>query len=140
MATQTFSGARAIFSINSVPVAYAASVNMGEEIQYEPVDVLNLLEVREHVPVGYTCTLSANMFRVVGQSIKRLGIMPRQEEILTSGELEATIQDVITRQTIALATGVKCSGHTWDISARGVVAENVNFVVIRMLDEFEVPA
>lgn len=140
MASQTFSGARAIFMINAVPVAFAGGVSLGEEINYEPVDVLNLLEVREHVPVAYTCTLSATMFRVVGQSLKRLGILPRQEEIIMSGDLEAAIQDVVTRQTVSLVQGVRCSGHTWDITARGLVSEAVSFVCVRILDEAENPA
>lgn len=139
-ASKTFSGARAVFLINSVPVAFAGGVGGEEQIDYEPVDVLALLEVREFVPVAYRSSLSAQVFRVVGDSLKKLGILPRQEEIITSGDLEAAVQDVVTRQTICLFQGVRCSGHTWDITARGIVQENVSFVSIRVLDEFENPA
>lgn len=139
-ASKTFSGARAVFLINSVPVAFAGGVSGEEMIDYEPVDVLALLEVREFVPVAYRTSLNAQVFRVVGDSLKKLGILPRQEEIITSGDLEAAIQDVVTRQTIALFQGVKCAGHSWDVTARGIVQENVNFVSIRVLDEFENPA
>jgi len=34
---------------------------------------------------------------------------------------------------------VRCSGHTFDITARGIVQENVTFVAIRTVDEFENP-
>lgn len=139
-ASKTFSGARAVFLINSVPVAFAGGVSGEEQIDYEPVDVLALLEVREFVPVAYRTSLNAQVFRVVGDSLKKLGILPRQEEIITSGDLEAAVQDVVTRQTICLFQGVRCSGHTWDITARGIVQENVSFVSIRVLDEFENPA
>ncbi len=139
-ASKTFSGARAVFLINSVPVAFAGGVSGEEMIDYEPVDVLALLEVREFVPVAYRTSLNAQVFRVVGDSLKKLGILPRQEEIITSGDLEAAIQDVVTRQTIALFQGVRCAGHSWDVTARGIVQENVNFVSIRVLDEFENPA
>ena len=137
-ASQTFSGARALFLINSVPVAFAGGVSGSEEIDYEPVDVLNLLEVREHVPVAYRTTLSAQVFRVVGQSLKQLGIMPNQSDIITTDDLEAAVQDTVTGNTIALFQGVRCAGHTFDITARGIVQENVNFVTIRVLDESEV--
>lgn len=139
-ASKTFSGARAVFLINSVPVAFAGGVSGEEMIDYEPVDVLALLEVREFVPVSYRTSLSAQVFRVVGDSLKKLGILPRQEEIITSGDLEAAIQDVVTRQTICLFQGVRCTGHSWDVTARGIVQENVNFVSIRVLDEYENPA
>lgn len=139
-ASKTFSGARAVFLINSVPVAFAGGVSGEEMIDYEPVDVLALLEVREFVPVAYRTSLNAQVFRVVGDSLKKLGILPRQEEIITSGDLEAAIQDIVTRQTIALFQGVRCAGHSWDVTARGIVQENVTFVSIRVLDEFENPA
>lgn len=137
-ASQTFSGARALFLINSVPVAFAGGVSGSEEIDYEPVDVLNLLEVREHVPVAYRTTLSAQVYRVVGQSLKQLGIMPQQDDIIVSDDLEAAVQDTVTGSTIALFQGVRCAGHTFDITARGLVQENVTFVSIRVLDESEV--
>ena len=138
-ASKTFSGARAVFLINSVPIAFAGGVSGEENTSYEPVDVLALLEVREFVPVGYLTSLNAQVFRVVGSSLKQLGILPKQEDIITSGDLEAAIQDVVTRQTMALFQGVRCAGHTWDVTARGIVQENVSFVSIRVLDESEVP-
>lgn len=139
MASNTFSGARAVFLIDGVPVAFAGGVSGEEMVDYEPVDVLALLEVREHVPVAYRTSLNAQVFRVVGQSLKKLGILPRQEDIITSGDLEAAVQDTVTSNTIALFQGVRCSGHTFDITARGIVQDNVSFVSIRVLDEFENP-
>jgi hypothetical protein len=141
MASATFGGARAIFLINAVPVAFAGGVSGEEMVDYEPVDVLNLLEVKEHVPTAYRTSLNAQVFRVVGESLKKLGILPRQEDIITSGDLEAAIQDDprVTGQTIALFQGVRCSGHTFDVTARGIVQDNVSFVSIRVLDEYENP-
>lgn len=139
-ASFTFSGARAIFMINSQPVGFAGGVSGEEMVDYEPVDVLNLLEVREFVPVAYRTSLNAQIFRVVGQSLKALGILPRQEDIITSGDLDAAVQDNVTGQTIALFQGVRCSGHSFDVTARGIVMENVSFVSIRVFDEFELPA
>lgn len=106
---------------------------------YEPVDVLDLLEVREYVPTAYRCTLSAQIFRVVGQSLKRLGIFPQEQNILTSGDLTAVLEDNLTGSITAQFEAVKCSEHSWDTTARGLVSENVNFVTIRVKDEFDIP-
>ena len=139
MASQTFSGARAIFSIGTVQVGFAGGVSGEEMIDYEPVDVLDLLEVQEHVPVAYRTSLNAQIFRVVGNSLKARGIMPVQSDIITSGDLEASIKDNVTNNTLQLFQGVRCSGHSFDITARGIVQENVPFVAIRVIDEFELP-
>ena len=106
---------------------------------YEPIDVLDLLEVKEFVPVAYRATLSAQIFRVIGKSLKALGIFPTEDNILTSGDLTAAIEDKLTGNTMQLWESVKCSEHAFDVTARGVVSENVSFVAIRVRDEFERP-
>lgn len=138
-ASDTFSGARALFSIDGNIVAFAGGVSGEEMVDYEAVDVLSFLEVKEHVPVAYRASLNAQVFRVVGSSLKQRNIMPLQDNIITSKDLLATIQDKITNNVIALFTGVRCSGHTFDVTARGVVQENVTFVAIKVQDESEIP-
>jgi hypothetical protein len=146
MAANVFSGARAIFVINNQPVGYAGGVSGSESIDYEPVDVLDLLEVKEFVPVAYRATLSAQIFRVIGKSLKALGIFPSPASadnginILTSGDLTCQIQDRLQNQTMAQFEQCKCSEHSFDVTARGITSENVTFVTIRMKDEFEIPA
>jgi len=144
MATETFSGARAIFKIDHIPVGFAGGVSGEEVIDYEPVNVLNMLEVREHVPVAYRCSLNAQVFRVINSPLKRFGdtaqaIFPVQSQILYTGELVASIEDKLHEGVIAAQfEGVKASGHTFDVSARGLVSENVSFVAIRVKDESEI--
>ena len=139
----TFSGSRAVFFVGDTPVAFAGGVSGEEMIDYEPVDVLNLLEVKEHVPVAYRTSLNSQIFRLVGKSLKQRGILPAQADILSSGALNAAIRDSEGKadkdatETIQLFEGVRCSGHSWDVTARGIVQENVTFVAIRVKDEFD---
>jgi len=132
---QVFSGARARFYYNSIPIGYAAGVSGEESVDYEPVEVLDLLEVREHVPVAYRVTLSAQMFRIVGDSLKQQGIFPKPEDVITSNAMSAHIEDKVKKLSPAAFTGVRCAGHSFDVTARGIVSENVNFVAIRVKDE-----
>ena len=134
----SFFGARALFLVNSVEIGFAGGVSGEETIDYEPVDVLGLLEVREYVPVAYRASLNAQIFRIVGNSLKKQNIMPKEDDILTSGDLSCAIQDKLTKQTIALFQQCKCSGHTWDTTARGITSENTTWVCIRVKDESEV--
>ena len=140
MAANVFSGARARFKVDGQIVGFAAGVSGSEAIDYEPVDVLDLLEVREFVPVAYRCTLSAQVFRVIGKSLKALGIFPKEDNILTSGDLTCTVEDKLTGETMSQFEACKCSEHAFDITARGIVSENVTFVTIRLKDEFDIPA
>ena len=141
---EVFSGARARFKINGIQVAYAGGVSAEEMVDYQPVDVLGLLEVREWVPVAYRCSLSAQVFRVVGSPLKKFGeagvsIFPKQDDILTSGDLTASLEDTLnTGSVVASFEQVKAAGHTWDTGARGIVSENISFVAIRTKDEAEV--
>jgi hypothetical protein len=140
-APQVFSGPRALFYVNRTPIGYAANVSGEETIDFEPVEVLNLLEVREHVPVAYRCNLNAAVFRIVGYSIKKMGIMPKLQEIITSVGMSASIEDAVpvsgTRQNMSFFQGVRCAGHTWDTTARGLTSDNVTFVAIKVTDESE---
>lgn len=138
MASNTFSGARAIFLIDNVPLAYAGGMSGEEMVEHEPVEVLGLLEVREHVPVAYRTSLNAQLFRVVQESIKALGILPNIENIITSDDLTAAVQDIVTRDTVSLFQGVRCAGQTFDITANGLVQSNVSFVATKLFDESQI--
>lgn len=141
-----FTGARARFSINGIKVGYAKNVAGREEIQYEPVEVCDNIEVEEHAPVAYRVSMSASVFRIVGKTLKSLGWFPSVGanteahllNILNSGELTATIEDSATGKLLATVEQVKVASRNFSIDARGVVGEDVEFVAIRMKDESEV--
>lgn len=138
MASRGFAGARARFKINGEKVAFAGGVSGEEVTDYENMDVLDLIETLEYVAVGYRASLQANIFRVVGQSLKVLGIYPKERNILTSGDLEASIEDTVISRTAELFQGVKATSRNFDIGARAQATQNVSFVAIRVMDESEV--
>ena len=140
--SQVFTGTRARFKIDGNVIGFAGGCSAEEMVDYEPVDVLDLLEVREFVPVSYRCSMNAQVFRVVGSPLKQYGdakfsVFPKEDNILTTGELTASVEDSLTGTPIMSLQGVKCTGHSWDITARGLVSENVGFVAVRALDEAE---
>jgi len=139
MPTNVFSGPRAKFKIDGRIIGFAGGVSGSESIDYEPIDVLDLLEVREYVPVAYRASLNAQIFRVIGSSLKALGIFPTLENILTSGDLTCTVEDRQTGNTAMQFEQCKAADHSFDISARGIVSENVTFVTVRLRNEFERP-
>lgn len=141
-----FTGARARFSIDGVKVGYARNVAVTEEIQYDPVEVLDNVEVEEYVPVAYRVTFTASQFRIIGETVKSLGFFPANganteehlENILISGDLNATVEDTKTGKIFATLEQVKVASHNWTIDARGVVGEDLTFVAVRVKDESEI--
>lgn len=140
-----FTGARARFLINGVKVGYARNVNVSEEIQYDPIEVLDNIEVEEYAPIAYRVTFTASMFRIIGETLKSQGWFPPNgantgehlENILVTGDLTATVEDSKTGKIFATLEQVKIQSHNWTVDARGVVGEDVTFNAIRARDESE---
>lgn len=128
-------GAKAIFRINGVQIAYASNVSYNENIQLEEVNVLDKIETLEHAEVGYRVDMSCTTFRVQNQSVKQLGIMPRLEDILTSGELTAEIIDRATNSVLLLMEGVKLESRATNVDARGLMTETWSFKGRKSSDE-----
>jgi hypothetical protein len=143
---RVFTGARARLLINGVKVGYARNCSGREEIQYEPIKVLDNIQVQEHVPVSYVVSFSAGFVRLVGETVKSLGYFPtlgsnpadHLKNILTSGALTITIEDNQTGSIFMTLEQAKASSNNWSIDAQGVVGYDMEFVAIRMRDESEV--
>lgn len=134
------SGARARLQINGVTVMYATNVSYGEEIAMEPVEPLDQLDVAEFVPTAYRVNFSAQMVRVVTNTVKNRDgviIFPRLEDILTAGEMTASILDGPTDNVIANIERVRATRYSSSIQARAIVFEDVEFVAIRIRNESE---
>jgi len=140
-------GARVRFSMAGKRIGYARNVTVNETLNYEPIEVLDNLEVEEHVPTGYVVSMSASMFRLIGDTLKSEGLFPSNgkdaEEhlsnvLLQSGIMTATLEDSKTGNVFSEVSNVKITSHNWSIDARGVVGEDVEFVGIRVSDESEI--
>jgi hypothetical protein len=140
---RVFTGARARFLLNGKKVGYATNVSGSEEITYEPIEVLDNLQVEEYAPTGYRVSFTASMVRIVGESVKsagwfpKLGTSPEEhlKNVLLSGDLAATIEDNKTKKILLTVEQVKLASHNFTINARGIVGQDMTFVAIRMRDE-----
>lgn len=141
-----YTGARARFSVGGKKVGWATSVSCSEEIQYDEAEVLDNIQVQEHVAVRYRASLQMSQIRIVGKTLKSDGFFPKlganAEEhlrnILTNGDLVATLEDNETGELIATYEQVKVASHNWTVNATGIVGEDVSFVAIRVKDESEI--
>lgn len=139
MATKTLTGARGVLKINGQPIALATGCSFNESINYEPIHVLDLLEVEEFCEVSYDASFSCETMRVMGGSPTQQGIFPHVDllSVLNQPELICELYDVITNQLIVRVEGIKPNGNSFDVRAGAAVANNLTFVCKRILDVSE---
>ena len=144
---KTFTGARARLSVEGVPVGYATGCSGSETIRYEPIEVLDNIQVEEYVPVAYEVTFSAEFVRIVGKTPKGDGFFPKVggttadhlKNILTGGDLTITLEDTQDPATnVMTLEQAKVTSHNWRVNARGVVGHDMTFVAVRMGDENDI--
>ncbi len=141
-----FSGARARMLIDGVPFGFAINVAGSEEIQYDPVEVLDNIEVQEHVPIAYRVTLSASKVWVINETLKQAGFFPkggaspteRLRNILNQRDLTVLIEDSQRNEFFYVYEQVRIATHNWQIAARAIVNQDVTFVAVRAKDVSEV--
>lgn len=137
-------GARSRFSLTGQLFAFATGVDVQEEIQYDPVDVLGDIRVKEWVPVAYRVNnFTANRFRSTTEGLKSLALFPKAGSnsaehllnILNQEDTVATLEDVPTSTTYAHLEGVRIGARGISVTPRGIVGINVSFVATVMRDE-----
>lgn len=139
-------GARARFSLNGVKIGWAQGVTLSETVEYQPAEVLDMVEIDEHVPIRYTVEFTARLFRLYGETLKSHGFFPQAgansdehlRNVLLVGEMVATVEDTKTGKTICTVERVKVQSHNWTIDRGTITGEDVTFVAIRIKDESEV--
>lgn len=137
MASSVITGSRVVFRINGAKVAFATTVSYNEVLETEPIDTLDIIHTLEHVYTAYRVDFSIELFRVADQSVKQLGLMPKLDDVFTSGDLTAEFIDRVSGKTIGLITGVKTQGRSGSIAARAASRETLNFVGTKFKDESE---
>ncbi len=132
-----FTGARCLFSLRGEKVGFATEVTVQEQQQVEPVAVLDNVFVEEHAVTGVNVSFSAQFFRLVGASLKKFGWWPASDHlsVITMGELDATLRDAITNQTLAHILRCRCISRTLQVNARGISGMATEWVGVRVLDE-----
>jgi|TARA_X000001388_G_scaffold20926_1_gene13853 hypothetical protein len=142
------SGSRVKLSVNGTDIGYATISSYVETITYDPIAVLDQMEIAEHVPVAYDVAFTASRVFLITDTLKSMSLFPKVDPganfttallnnllgIGTDGEMTAAIVDSQTGQTIVSLQGVKITSHNLTFGARAVVGEDVGFVARRVKD------
>ena len=142
------SGSRVKLSVSGTDIGYATISSYVETITYDPIAVLDQMEIAEHVPVAYDVAFTASRVFLITDTLKSMSLFPKVTgngnftsallnallQIGTDGEMTAAIEDNQTGKTIVTLQGVKITSHNLTFGARAVVGEDVGFVARRVKD------
>lgn len=137
--THAITGARAIFTINSTNIAIASNCTYEWKHEVHPIEVVDQVLIAEHAETGVRVEFSCDTFRVLGKSATSIGLQPKLINLLTQPELTVTLQDKITGTVLLALTGVKFTGRSGRVNARGVWTETLTFSAIAAFDEGTIP-
>jgi hypothetical protein len=136
------SGSRVKLLLNNSEVGYATIASYVETISYDPIAVLDQMEIAEHVPVAYDVAFTASRVFLVNKSLKEKDIMPKfggtsEQFLINLINTQGMNAQIVDSQAggIVLLTGVKITSHNLTFGARAVVGEDVTFVAIRAIDQ-----
>jgi len=129
------SGAKLELRIRGIVVAYANNVQYSVQYNTEEIRGIDQLQVTEYAELHQTVNFSCSMFRVAYQAAISLGFMPKLNALLQQPLLTATIRSSVSNQTLFNMSGIKCTGRTGQVNARGIWEESLTFVGTAFSDE-----
>ncbi len=145
MTINVFTGPRARLTLNGVTIALARSVQVQDELVYDPIKVMDNLEVLEHEPIDYNCSMSAAEVLIVGKTLEGLGFAAQKGQtaadhlrnVLSLPDITAQIEDNQGDTIVARVFGVKIASKSFAVDARTSVARDVQFVARRVQEASE---
>ena len=145
MTINVFTGPRCRFTLNGTVIALGRSVQVQDELVYDPIKVLDNLEVLEHEPIDYNCSMSAAEVMIVGQTLEALGFTalkgqtPQQhlKNILALPDITAQLEDNAGEIIVARVFGCKIASRSFAVDSRTSVARDIQFVARRLVEAAE---
>jgi hypothetical protein len=129
------SGAKLELRINNIPVAYASNVSYSYQHNHEEVRSIDNPEVIEHAELHTSVSFTCSAFRVARKTAISYGWMPKLQNFLQQPTLTAIIYSKVSRTKLLTITGLKCTGRSGSVNARGVWEEQLTFVGRQFFDE-----
>ncbi len=135
-ASKTLHGARCQLFIDGAIVGLFNSVSYGVTYDAIPINVLGNFAASEILLAGMEpVSVTAGGFRVLDNGPYAAGKVPKLQDLLNVGEITLSLFDRQSGKFIMTVVGVKATGFSNSVSARGVMDLTVNFMGLRLSDE-----
>lgn len=145
MTINVFTGPRCRFTLNGTVIALGRSVQVQDELVYDAIKVMDSIEVVEHEPIDYNCSMGCAEVLIVGKTLEALGFAAAKGQtpadhlrnILALPDITAQIEDNQGDVIVARVFGCKISSRSFAVDARTSVARDIQFVARRVVEASE---
>jgi hypothetical protein len=129
-------GARTRLQINSKTVAVVTGLSIEEDVEHQPLEVLDNIAVEEWVAVAYRVRGSASRARVYKNNPSKYGI-GWSLEALKAGGTAATgiVIDSVTGKSVGKISNLKMEGRTQRTDARAITMDEIRWNATLYQDE-----
>lgn len=138
---KTMHGARAKLSLGGKPVGIFMNVSYGIQYDAQPIHILGKFDPAEIVLTGMEpVSVNATGFRVIGSEGAPRGphgdaLVPKLQDLLRHPDTFLTITDRQTGETILTVRGLRPTGYSTQLNARGLQEISVSFMGLVANDE-----
>ena len=141
--SNTLTGSRVNFMLEGNLVGFASNLSYSHNYTLAPLNVIGSIETIQHIPVQYQAGITFNNFRVLGRTLRTLGLWPRigknptdhMMALIQIPELTAVCEDVVTQTIILIAEGVRIESSAVQMAANSLMQEDISCVCRRILLE-----
>lgn len=133
---KTMHGSRAQLMINGAIVGIFNNVSYGVRYDANPIYVLGRFSAAEIALTGMeVISIDAQGFRVVDNGPYKVASVPRLQDLLNHEDITLALFDRQTGQQVMTVVGVRPTGYSSSVGARGLMDMSVNFMGLRLADE-----
>ena len=143
MANRVMTAARARFFMNGQRMGHALGVTVTENIQQDPVSVLDNVRPVEFATTAYSATLRVQVYKLPNEDIVQAGLWPRQGRdpdeqkslLLNFQPMTCDLYDSHMQQFVGKVFGVMPTTRTLNFQPRGIIVSDLSFVALGFSDE-----
>lgn len=134
--SDVMTGARTRLQINSKTVAVVTGMSIEEDVEHQPLEVIDEIHVHEWVPVAYRVRGSASRARLYKNTPTQYGIGWDLEK-LKAGGTPATgiVIDSVTGKSVGKINQFKMEGRVQRTDARAITMEEIRWNATLFQDE-----
>lgn len=143
MGNRVLTAARARFFMNGQRMGYAMGVTVTENIQQEPINVLDNVQPVEFATVGYNATMRCQLYKLPNEDIVQAGLWPQHGRdpdelkslLLNFEPMVADLYDSFKGVFVGKVYGIVPTSRTLNFQPRGIIVTDCSFLAKGFADE-----
>jgi hypothetical protein len=134
--SDVLTGARTRLQLNGKTVAVVTGMTIEEDVEHQPLEVIDNIAVSEWVPVAYRVRGSANRARLYKNTPTQYGFGWDLEKLKAGGTpVTGIVIDSVTGKSVGRINNFKMEGRVQRTDARAITMEEIRWNATLFQDE-----